>query len=63
MLAWLGSNLATIVVGAVLLLVVAFIIIKLYKDKKEGKHSCGGNCSGCSMCSTCNLTDKDSKKD
>lgn len=38
---------STIIVGAVVLIVVAAAVHKLYKDKKSGK-GCSGNCSGCS---------------
>ncbi|MGN0370658.1 MAG: FeoB-associated Cys-rich membrane protein [Butyrivibrio sp.] len=38
----------SIAVGAVLLVITAFIIYKLIKDKKSGKSSCGSSCTGCS---------------
>lgn len=40
----------TIVVGAILVIVVGLIIRKMYKDKKNGKGSCGGNCGKCGGC-------------
>lgn len=47
------SNLATIIIGAVLLLVIIFAVISIIKDKKNGK--CLGGCSGCdSKCHKCN---------
>lgn len=38
----------TVIVGALLLAAVAFVIVKMIKDKKSGKSSCGCNCPGCS---------------
>ena len=60
MFAWLISNLATVVIGLILLVVVVLIVWKLLKDRKAGKHicggscgSCGGGCSGCPMHGQC----------
>ena len=53
MLTWLVNNLATIIVGLALLAVVILIVKKLRSDKKKGKYSCGGNCSGCANCQYC----------
>ena len=53
MLAWLTQNLATIVVCAVLLLVTALIIVKLVRDRKQGKGSCGANCAHCANACSC----------
>ncbi len=60
MLTWLQSNLWTIVVGLILLLVVVLIVRRLVLDKRAGKHicggscgSCGGGCSGCPMHGQC----------
>lgn len=50
MFEWLLGNLSTILVSIVLLAVVAWIIYGMIKDKKQGKSSCGGNCSGCAGC-------------
>ena len=48
MLTWLAVNLGNIAVTVILVAVVTAIIIKLIKDKKAGKASCGCNCSHCS---------------
>lgn len=40
----------TFIVGAVLLLAVAGIIRTMIRDKKNGKHSCGGDCGHCKGC-------------
>lgn len=52
MLAFLGSNLATIVVALLVLVALGLAVYKMIRDKREGKHSCScGGCSGCSGCS------------
>ena len=39
---------ATVIVGAIFLCVIALIIKSMVKDKKNGKSlPCGGNCSHC----------------
>lgn len=53
MLAWLAENLATILVGAVLIAVVALIVIHLVRNRKRGKTSCGCGCQGCPMNGAC----------
>lgn len=55
MLAFLGSNLATIIVAVLVFGTVGLAVYKMIRDKREGKHSCscGGSCGGCSGCSGC----------
>ena len=53
MLAWLGENIATIIICAVLIAVVAAIIVRMVKNKKKGKSLCGGNCGHCPMGGSC----------
>jgi hypothetical protein len=60
MLTWLQANLASIVIGFVLLVIVSLIVRRLVLDKKAGKHicggscgSCGGGCQGCPMAGQC----------
>ena len=38
---------ATAIVALVLLLVVGAIVYGMVKDKKKGKHTCGGDCGRC----------------
>ena len=45
--------LATVIISIVLIVMVAAIIRKLYRDKKQGVSSCGGGCSGCPHASAC----------
>jgi len=40
----------TIIVGAVVLAIVGGIIWGMVKDRKQGKGSCGGDCSRCKGC-------------
>ncbi|MBR4168205.1 MAG: FeoB-associated Cys-rich membrane protein [Lachnospiraceae bacterium] len=53
MMAWLIQNIGTIVITLLLIVIVAGIISRLIKDKKQGKSSCGGNCAHCRMCENC----------
>ena len=47
MFSWLALNWGTILVCVVLAAVIVAIVVKLRKDKKAGKSSCGGNCKAC----------------
>ena len=53
MLAWIMGNMATIIISAVLLLVVAAVIASMVRGKRKGKSSCGCGCAGCAMNGTC----------
>lgn len=53
MLNFLADNAGTILVGAVLLAIVVFVIIKLYRDKKRGRSSCGCGCENCPSAGAC----------
>lgn len=53
MIEWLAENIGTIAVSAIIVLVVVLIIRQLIRDKKAGRHSCGGSCGGCAGCSGC----------
>ncbi|MBR4173632.1 MAG: FeoB-associated Cys-rich membrane protein [Clostridia bacterium] len=44
---------ATVIISLVLIGVVAGIITKMVKNKKEGKSSCGCGCSSCPMQDAC----------
>ncbi|MGN0777921.1 MAG: FeoB-associated Cys-rich membrane protein [Aristaeellaceae bacterium] len=41
---------ATWVTGGLLLLAVVGAVVKLVRDKRNGKGCCGGNCSHCKGC-------------
>ena len=53
MLQWFPENAGTIAVSLILAAVVAAIIVKLRKDKRQGRSSCGGNCGCCPMSGSC----------
>ena len=53
MFQWISENTGTVIVSIVLIALVTGIIIRLRKDKKQGKTSCGGNCSCCPMSGSC----------
>ncbi|MBR0218901.1 MAG: FeoB-associated Cys-rich membrane protein [Clostridia bacterium] len=46
-------NAGTIAVSLLLIALVTGIIVKLFRDKKKGKSSCGCNCGCCPMASSC----------
>ncbi|MCI9413865.1 MAG: FeoB-associated Cys-rich membrane protein [Clostridiales bacterium] len=56
MLAFFTENLATILIGLILLLIVAAIVIHLVRKKKRGQSSCGCGCSSCPLSSSCHTT-------
>ncbi|MBR3015884.1 MAG: FeoB-associated Cys-rich membrane protein [Clostridia bacterium] len=53
MFSWIAENLGTIVVSLLLIGLVTLAILRLRKDKRQGKSSCGGNCGCCPMASSC----------
>ncbi|MBQ5321282.1 MAG: FeoB-associated Cys-rich membrane protein [Oscillospiraceae bacterium] len=58
MILWLQENLGTIVISLFLLVLIVAIILKIVKDKRNGKSSCGGSCSGCAMSGMCHRENK-----
>jgi len=61
MLDWISSNIANIVVIAVVLAIAGIAVTVMIKDKKAGKSSCGCNCSNCAMAGKCHSV-RDNKK-
>lgn len=47
MLSWIGENLGTILVGLILAAVVAGILVRMIRNRKKGKSSCGCGCASC----------------
>ena len=47
------NNAGTIIVSLLLIGMVTAILIKLRKDKKQGKSTCGCSCGSCPMAGTC----------
>ena len=59
MLTWIGANLGTILISAVLVLIVAAIIIHMAREKKKGRSPiCGGKCGHCPMNCGCRNSQK-----
>ena len=54
MFEWIGKNIGTIIIVAVLAALVALIIVKLVGDRKKGKSaSCGCGCDACALRDKC----------
>ncbi len=53
MLTWFVENMATIIISAILVLVVAAILVSMVRSKRKGKSSCGCGCAGCAMNGAC----------
>lgn len=53
MLQGIAENAGTIAVSLLLISIVALIVVRLRKDKKKGKCSCGGQCGCCPMAGSC----------
>lgn len=53
------ENAATIIVTLILAAVVAAALIKIIKNKKSGRSSCGCSCSGCVMKDRCHSDSKE----
>jgi len=50
---FIKENIGTIIVCIILIVIVALIIMKLVRDKKNHKTSCGCSCSTCPGAQTC----------
>ena len=53
MFQWIGENAGTIAASLALAGLVTWIIVRLHRDRKQGKSSCGCNCSSCPMAGSC----------
>lgn len=53
MLTFIADNLATIIIGLILFVIIAAIVIKLIKDRRNGKSSCGCGCENCPSSGMC----------
>ena len=61
-LTWFANNSGTIVVVVILALVVAGILFKMIRDRKQGRSSCGCNCAQCGMGSACRQNKENQKE-
>ena len=50
---WIAENAGTILVSIALLGMVAAIVMKLRRDRKQGKPSCDCQCGSCPMAGAC----------
>lgn len=57
MLSWILENGSTILVLLLLLTAVVLVIVKLLRDRKAGRSTCGCGCSGCPMSGSCQRKD------
>ena len=53
MFQWIGENVGTIFVSIALIALVTWIVIRMRKDKRQGKSSCGCSCGCCPMAGAC----------
>lgn len=54
---FITQNIGTIAVLLVLAFIIAMIVRKMRKDKKEGKTACGCGCESCAMKGSCHPSD------
>ena len=53
MFSFLAANWGTIVVGGAVAAAVAVIVLKMYRNTKQGKSSCGCGCEHCPSSDLC----------
>lgn len=53
MIAFLTENLWTIVIGGILGILLLMVTLKVIKDKKDHKSSCGCGCKDCPSAEIC----------
>ncbi len=58
MLDFIAQNWGTLFVGGVVLAALVLATVKIVKDKRSGKSSCGCSCSGCPMSESCHKEKK-----
>ena len=54
--------LITVLLSVLLIAAVVLAVVKIVKDRKSGKCSCGGQCSGCPVNGTCHDPDSFGKE-
>ena len=50
MIAWIGENIASMILLLVVAAIVFFLIRSKIRERKHGTCGCGCGCSGCSSC-------------
>lgn len=56
---WISANLASLLVGLLVFAAALAAVIKIMRDRKNGKSGCGGNCAGCAMRGACHKENPD----
>jgi len=59
---WITQNLSTLLIALGVLCVCVAIVLKMIRDKKNGKSSCSCGCSGCAMKDSCHSQTANTKK-
>ena len=62
MLTWISQNIGTLIVILVLAAAVTAVVVKIVKDKRQGKSSCGHNCAHCAMAGMCHEVQKKKRR-
>ncbi len=63
MFEWISENIATLIVCAVLIALVAAVIVFMIRNRKKGRGSCPcGSCGGCAMKDFCHSSEKAKKR-
>lgn len=60
---WIASNAGTLLVSAVLLVLVILAVLKMVRDRKQGKSTCSMGCGGCPMSGTCHKKQEEKRKE
>ena len=50
---WLSANWGSLLVGGLLALILLGVVIRLIRNKKNGKSSCGCGCEMCALRDKC----------
>lgn len=53
MLLWIVENWVSLIILMAVTALVALVVAKMIKDKKQGKSSCNCGCGGCAMKDSC----------
>ena len=56
---WISANLASLLVGLLVFAAALAAVIKIMRDRKNGKGGCDGNCAGCAMRGACHKENPD----
>ena len=60
---WLKNSIGTIVVVVLLLAAVVGVVLKMVRDRKNGKSGCGYGCGSCPAAKSCHSSNSDRKSE